>query len=158
MLDRDGALGKGAGVGKPDDMTGTGHRRADIPVEHPGRVIQEATASGNHPKNRLFPKDCKEMLLPGLLESKSPAGNRAETLMGKSEDLASGTLPTILCPQRQASYYFEASVCPSAEWGENGFLIPASQGIISERRLIGCSWAYRLILQARQAMGEVGPL
>lgn len=158
MLDRDGALGKGAGVGKPDDMTGTGHRRADIPVEHPGRVIQEATASGNHPKNRLFPKTVRKCSCLVFWRASPQRGTEAETLMGKSEDLASGRLPTILCPQRQATYYFEASVCPSAEWGDNGFLIPASQGIITERGLIGCSWAYRLILQARQAMGEVGPL
>lgn len=103
----DGALAKGAGVGERDDVTSYGHRRTAIPVEHLGKVIQEAEASGNHPKNRLFPKDGKEMLLPGLLESKSPVGNfraEAETLMGMSEGLASSRLPTMLCPQRQATY------------------------------------------------------
>lgn len=53
----DGALAKGAGVGERDDVTSYGHRRTAIPVEHLGKVIQEAEASGNHPKNRLFPKD-----------------------------------------------------------------------------------------------------
>lgn len=32
-------------------------------------------SSGNHPKNKLFPKDVKEMFLPGLLESRSLVGN-----------------------------------------------------------------------------------